>query len=96
MSRVEARVIQEDEVYANIHVNLDPRGSSGYETNIELYNKDGMGWVAHMNFNDMPPQESFEDAIDKLGLYLRKMSTAVKSKNMKHLNPEPIFKAKHF
>lgn len=95
MATIRARVIQEDEVYINVHVNLDARGSSGYETNVSLYNKDGNGWTAEINFGDMPPQESFEAAIDRLGLYLRKMAPALKGKNFKQVNPEPIFKTKH-
>ena len=96
MSTVKARLIQEDEVYINVHVNLDTRGSSGYETNVELYNKDGKGWIAQINFSDMPPQESFEKAVDRLGLYLKKMAPAIKGKNFKHLNPEPLFQIKSF
>lgn len=95
MATIKATVIQADEVYANIHVNLDARGSTGYETNVSLYNKNGEGWVAEISFGDMPPQESFEDAIDRLGLYLKKMTPALKGKNFKHINPEPLFKPKH-
>lgn len=96
MGRVIARIIQEDEVYASVHVNLDDRGSTGYETSVELYNKDGRGWVANIKFDDMPPQESFEAAVDRLGLYLKNMAPALKGKNFKHINPDPLFKAKHF
>lgn len=96
MARIKATVMQDDEVYANVHVNLDQRGSTGYETNISLYNKGGQGWTAEISFGgDMPPQESFEDAIDRLGLYLKRFAPVVKSKNFKHLNPEPIFRPKH-
>lgn len=96
MARVKATLIQEDEVYVNLHVNLDDRGSSGYETNISLYNKDGKGWVATVQIDDMPPQESFEAAIERLGLYLKKIAPTLKGKNFKHVNPEPLFKPKHF
>jgi hypothetical protein len=96
MARIKTRIIQEDEVYANVHVNLDDRGSQGYEASVELFNKDGEGWVAHIKFDDMPPQKSFEDAVDRLGLYLKKMAPALKGKNFKHINPEPLFNPKHF
>ena len=96
MATVKARLIQKDEVYIDLHVNLDDRGSSGYETTISLYNKDGQGWTADISFDDMPPQESFEAAIERLGLYLKKVAPALKGKNFKHINPEPLFKSKHF
>jgi len=92
VSTFKARVIQEDEVYISVKVNLDGRGSTGYTGDLELYNKDGQGWVAHMNLNDMPPQASFEEAVDRLGLYMKKLSVALKGKNVKSLNPEPLFK----
>lgn len=96
MATVKARLIQKDEVYINLHVNLDDRGSSGYETTISLYNKDGRGWTADIAFDDMPPQESFEAAIERLGLYLKRVAPTLKGKNFKHINPEPLFKSKHF
>jgi hypothetical protein len=93
--RIKAKEFKEDEVTVNIHVNLDSRGGTGYETDIKVTQKQDGKWVASMEFSDMPPQESFEDAIDRLGLYLQKMAVAVKSKNLKYLNPEQIFTAKY-
>lgn len=36
MSTIRLRLVQEGEAYINFHVNLDKRGSSGYETSVEL------------------------------------------------------------
>lgn len=95
MSRIQLRLIQEGEVYINFHVNLDKRGSSGYESTVSLYNKDGEGWIAEMSFSDMPPQETPEEAIDRMGLYLREMAKAMKGKNIKHINIDKIFLPVH-
>ena len=92
MATIKATVLQEDEAYLNFHVNLDKRGSTGLSTSVELYNKDGNGWTAEMKFSDMPPQETPEDAIDRMGLYLREMAKAMKGRNIKHLNIDGLFK----
>lgn len=91
MATIKLSLIQEDEVYINFHVNLDKRGSTGYETNVSLYNKDGQGWTAQMSFSDMPPQETPEEAIDRMGLYLREMAKVMKGKNIKHINIGSLF-----
>lgn len=95
MSTIRLRLVQEGEAYINFHVNLDKRGSSGYETSVELYNKDGKGWTASMSFSDMPPQDTPEDAIDRMGLYLREMAKAMKGRNIKHLKIDSIFNPVH-
>ncbi len=95
MATIKLSLIQEDEVYINFHVNLDKRGSTGYETNVSLYNKDGQGWKAEMSFNDMPAQETPEEAIDRMGLYLREMAKAMKGKNIKHINIGSLFDPVH-
>lgn len=95
MSTIQLRLVQEDEAYINFHVNLDARGSTGYESTISLYNKDGQGWTAEMKFDDMPPQETPEEAIDRMGLYLREMAKAMKGKDIKHLNIDNLFKPVH-
>jgi len=91
MASIKLKLIQEDEAYINFHVNLDPRGSTGYESTVSLYNKDGAGWTAEMTFDDMPVQETPGEAIDRMGLYLRQMATAMKGKNIKHLNIDNLF-----
>lgn len=93
--RIKVISVSERKVIANVHVNLDSHSGRGYETDIALVKDENDGWVAEMKFSEMPSQESFEDAIDRMGLYLQKMATAIKSKNLKYLNPEPIFKPKH-
>jgi len=95
MATIKPTVIQEDEVYINFHVNLDDRGRCGFESTVSLYNKDGEGWIAEMSFNDMPPQETPEEAIDRMGLYLRNMAKAMKGKNIKHLNIDKLFNPIH-
>lgn len=95
MATIKLELLQEDEVYINFHVNLDKRGSTGYESRVSLYNKNESGWVAEMSFNDMPPQETPEEAIDRMGLYLREMAKAMKGRNIKHLNIGDAFKPVH-
>ncbi len=94
MGTIKARIIQSDKVCVDVH-NRFPNSGNGYETTVNLYNKDGFGWVAEISFGDMPPQESIEDAIDRLSLYLKTISPVLKGKNFKHLNPEKIFNPKH-
>lgn len=99
MSVIRLKEIREDGALINIHVNLDSRGASGYETDIKLYNKAESGfngqWVCDMSFTDMPPQDSPEEAIDRMGLYLRNMAKAMKGKNIKHLHVDTLFKPAH-
>ena len=91
MSSVRLVAIQEDGARVNFHVNLDSRGSSGYETDVDIYEKEE-GWVAEIKIEDMPPQSSPEEAADRLSLYLEKLSKAIKGKNIKHLNIDSLFK----
>lgn len=95
MSTIKLELAQKDKAYINFHVNLDKRGSTGYETSVSLYNKDGQGWTAEMKFNDMPAQETPGEAIDRMGLYLRQMAKAMKGKNIKHLNIGSLFDSVH-
>ena len=95
MATIKPKLIHSDEVSISVHVMIEPNAARGYENRIQLYNKDGKGWVCHTDFSDMPPQESFEDAIDRMSLYLDKYSKALKSKDFKHLNPDKIFATKH-
>lgn len=88
-------MVQEDKSCINFHVNLDKRGSAGYETTVLLHNKDGQGWTAEMKFDEMPTQETPEEAIDRMGLYLREMAKAMKGRNIKHLNIGGLFKVNH-
>lgn len=94
MATIKPKIIQEDEVSISVHVMIEPNSARGYENRLNLYNKDGEGWVCHVDFSDMPPQKSFEDAIDRMKLYLDKYSKALKSKDFKHINPDVIFKTK--
>lgn len=94
MARILLRKIEPTNAEINFHVPLDVRGASGYETNVRLIKK-GDGWVAEMQFNDMPPQSTPEEAIDRLGLYLKSMSKSVKGRNIKHLNVDGLFKPVH-
>lgn len=95
MSTITLRLVQKGEAYINFHVCLDGIRGSGYETSVDLYNKDGKGWTASMCFDDMPPQSSPEDAIDRMGLYLRSMAKAMKGRNIKHLNIDDLFNPVH-
>ena len=92
MSSIKLRSIKKHEhstdFSINFHVDLE-RGS-GYETNVLLSSKPE-GWVAEINFIDMPAQETPEEALDRLGLYLRNMAKAVKGENIKHLNVGTLF-----
>ena len=95
MSRIKLELIQEDEVCIDINVNLSKDGRTGYSSRLNLYNKDGAGWAAHMNFDGMPPQATPEEAVERLGLYLISMSKAMKGKNIKHLGIGTLFDAFH-
>lgn len=48
-----------------------------------------------MSFSDMPPQDTPEEAIDRMGLYLREMAKAMKGRNIKHLKIDSIFNPVH-
>lgn len=91
MAAIKLRLIQEDEVYINFMGDINKGGVSGYETDVQLFNKDGQGWVAEVKFSDMPPQETPEDAIDRLGLYLEAMAKVIKGENISHLNIGALF-----
>jgi len=95
MATIRLRAITEGEACINFHVNLDKQGRTGYETFVSLCNKGGQGWSAEMKFDEMPPQESPEEAIDRMGLYLREMAKAMKGKNIKHLNVGDLFNSTH-
>jgi len=95
MTTIKAKLIQADVARINFHVNLDTRGSTGFETDVTLENKYGNGWTAEMMFCDMPAQETPEEAIDRMGLYLRSMAKAMKGRNIKHLNIDELFKPVH-
>lgn len=93
MSTIRLKKITNEESVINFHVNLDTRGSRGYETDLVIkHDVDTDRWTAEMFFTDMPPQESVADAVDRLGLYLQHMSKAMRSKNVKHLNIDTLFK----
>lgn len=91
MATIKLRLLHEGEAYINFHVPLDGARGGGYETSVELLNKDGNGWTASMSFDDMPPQTTPEEAIDRMGLYLRSMAKAMKGKNIKSFNIDKIF-----
>ncbi|CAM0006550.1 hypothetical protein VPH234P10_0016 [Vibrio phage 234P10] len=98
MGTIKLKKIEKDEAVINFHVNLDARGSSGYETDITLRNTGRHGfseWTCEMSFTNMPPQCSPEEAVDRMGLYLRNMAKAMKGKNIKHLNVDTLFDAVH-
>ena len=95
MATIKLLSIRKTEACINFHVNLDKRGSVGYESGVALFHKEGEGWTAHMTFNDMPAQETPEQAIDRMGLYLREMAKTMKGKNIKHLNIGTLFNSIH-
>lgn len=95
MTTIKLKEITEDNAKISFHVNLDNRGSTGYETLVKLNKSDTGGWTAIISFDDMPNQNTPEDAIERLGLYCRKMSTALKGKNIKHLSINELFNPKY-
>ncbi|AGR46541.1 hypothetical protein TW1_025 [Pseudoalteromonas phage TW1] len=95
MAKIKPILIQEDKVCISVHVIIEPQQGRGYENRLNLHNKDGEGWVCHADFSDMPPQDSFESAIERMKLYLDRYSKALKSNDFKHLNPDKIFSIKH-
>lgn len=92
MSSIKLNSITEEKAEINFHTTIDQKRGTGYETNLTLRNLDGNGWVAVMNFTDMPKQETPEEAIDRMGLYLRNMAKVMKGKNIKHLNIDKLFR----
>ena len=89
VSTIRVKELTKSTAVINVHVLLV--GGAGYETDVTMFN-DGDGWTASIEFKDMPPQESFEAAIDRLALYLKAMSPQIKPKNLKYANPEKVFK----
>ncbi|AKN44306.1 hypothetical protein [Pseudoalteromonas phage Pq0] len=92
MSTIKPIKVEKDSVSVNIHVMLDDERGLGYETTMHLIRNECGGWSCNVSFNDMPPQETFEAAIDRMKLYLQKYQKALNGKNFKHLNPDEIFK----
>lgn len=94
MATIKLISVTEDSARINFHEYIGV-GGTGYETDVVLRNKDGQGWTAEMKFDNMPPQETPEEAIERMGLYLQALRKAVKGKNIKHLNIDGLFKPKH-
>ena len=95
MSKIQLKEVNESRARVNFHVNLDSRASRGYETDVAIKKTDE-GWIAEIHIgSDMPHQETPEEAVDRLCIYLKKLSTAVKGKNIKHLNIDGLFKPVH-
>ena len=92
MAAIKLRLVKEGEAHINFHVNLDKRGKTGYETSVSLYNKDGQRWTAEIKFGDMPSQETPEETVDRMGLYLREMAKAMRGKNINKIPKDKIIK----
>ena len=92
MSTVTLKIAEQGNFTINFHGNLDKRGSRGYQTDAVFKEDDETGnWTASMDICDMTPQESPEEAGDRLSQYLLAMSKAVKGRNIKHLKMNTMF-----
>ena len=94
MASITLKEITPTSAKVKVQVNLDSRGSTGYNTDVRIYKSEN-GWAAMIAFDDMPAQESPEAAFQRLGLYCQCMAKALKGKNIKHLNIDGLFKPKH-
>ena len=94
MGTIKLREISKGKARINFHVNISYSG--GYESDVKITNiaEDGCipEWVAEMTFDGMPPQDTPEEAIDRMGLYLREMAKAMKAKNVKPFKLDSLFK----
>tara|TARA_R110000851_G_scaffold301846_2_gene458549 strand:+ start:55 stop:336 length:282 start_codon:yes stop_codon:yes gene_type:complete len=88
MSSIKLISAKPEEFVINFHGEFE-RGR-GYESNVKFTEECGK-WLAEVVICNMPPQESAEDAADRLSKYLLVMSKAVKAKNIKHLNLSKMF-----
>ena len=92
MSTITLKVAKQGNFTIEFHGKLDKRGSRGYSTEAVFKESDGDGeWTASMNVCDMTPQQTPEDAGDRLSAYLLAMSKAVKGRNIKHLKMNTMF-----
>ena len=96
MASVKLKSISSEGAAINFHVNINNKDVSGYETDVMVTkNNDKEGWTASIRFAGMPVQETPEDALDRLGLYLISMAKYIKGKNIKHLNVGTLFDTTH-
>lgn len=94
MATIKLISVSEDEAKINFHEYLE-KSHTVYETDVILKKNDHGEWTAEMKFDNMPPQETPEEAIDRMRLYLQALSKAVKGRNIKHLNLDSLFMATH-
>lgn len=97
MKRVRLKSINEGKAVINFQSDFERDGrGGGYETDVTLIKSYKGTWTATMEFGDMPPQESPQAAIDKMGKYLTALSKAMKGKHISHLNVDTLFTSKGF
>ena len=97
MKRIKLISINEDGAVIDFQADFaaDGRGG-GYQSHVTLTKDSNGAWTATMTFDGMPPTESPEAAIDKMGQYLATLTKAMKSKHMSHLNVRTLFQSKGF
>lgn len=94
MSSVQLKKAEPRKFEINFHGMIDVKKGHGYEA-IATFESDVHTdvWTAKMVIDEMSPQDTPEDAGDRLSAYLLAMSKAVKGKNIKHLKMSTMFQA---
>ena len=83
------------EIKAVVNVKVPLNNSTSLDQDMTIQRVDGR-WVATIEFDSFPEQETPEDAVDKLGQWLLALSKGVKGRNIKYLKLSEMFKAKNF
>lgn len=81
------------EVTAVINVKVPLNNSTSLDQDMTVQRVGGK-WVATIEFDSFPSQETPEAAVDKLGQWLLALSKGVKGRNIKYLKLGELFKAK--
>ena len=83
------------DITAVINVKVPLNNQTSLDQDMTVKRVDGK-WIATIEFDSFPNQETPEAAVDKLGQWLSALSKGVKGKNIKHLKLGEIFKPKSF
>lgn len=84
-------------VSADISKEIGERlNSTSYDTKLVIVKDEFDGWQAHIKLgDDMPFQDSPDEAIERLRAYLKSFSKIINKRNFKHINMENMFQPKN-
>ncbi|AUR81992.1 hypothetical protein NVP1017O_23 [Vibrio phage 1.017.O._10N.286.55.C11] len=83
------------EIKAIVNVKVPLNNSTSLDQDMTVQRVGGK-WIATIEFDSFPHQDTVEDAVDKLGSWLLALSKGVKGRYVKHLKLGEIFKSKNF